>query len=154
MMKLIEVTTQNELIYFNLIQSYEAEFSPITKKKPNVQGLFELDTSLDAQHQGFILTVDTLPAGIAAIGIEANHHYEICEFYIVPYYRKQGIGKHFAQLIWQHRAGDWEVKQIQGAEYATQFWRKTIGEYTNNQFTEDQYKDEYWGLVTRQKFTC
>ncbi|MCV6638064.1 hypothetical protein [Candidatus Albibeggiatoa sp. nov. NOAA] len=150
--KCIKVTTENQHIYFNLIQSYEAEFSPITGKKPNVQGLFELDTQLDAQHSGFIVYVDDLPAGIAAIATKQNQQFEVCEFYVVPYYRKQAVGKQFAHQLWQQYIGYWEVKQIQGAEYATQFWRKVIATYTNNQFNESQYQDEYWGAVTRQTF--
>lgn len=152
-MKITPITEANSPIYHNLIQSYEAEFSPITGKKPNASGLFELDTQLGGDTIGFLLQVDNTPAGIAAIRCKKAQAYEVCEFYVVPRFRKNGIGMAFAHTIWKNNPGEWEIKQIQGAEYATAFWRNTI-KSIETEFTEDSYDDPYWGIVTRQKFTA
>lgn len=152
-MKIIPVTETNSPIYHNLIQCYEAEFSPITGKKPNASGLFELDTHLAGDTIGFLLKIDDAPAGIAAIRCKEDHRYEVCEFYVVPYFRKNGIGMEFAHAIWKSYPGEWEIKQIQGAEYATAFWRKTINSFNNTTYTEESYDDPHWGVVTRQQFT-
>ncbi|WP_295054638.1 hypothetical protein [Sulfuricurvum sp.] len=151
-MKITPITETNAPIYNNLIQSYEAEFSPITGKKPNASGLFELDTHLGDDILGFLLIIDNTPAGIAAIRCKESQVYEVCEFYVVPYFRKNGIGMEFAHAIWKSYPGEWEIKQIQGAEYATAFWRKTIKGFNETEYTEESYDDPYWGTVTRQRF--
>jgi predicted acetyltransferase len=152
-MKITPVSETNSPIYHNLVQCYEAEFSSLTGKKPNGSGLFELDTHLGENILGLLLIIDNTPAGIAAIHCKEGHAYEVCEFYVVPYFRKNGIGMEFAHAIWESYPGDWEIKQIRGAEYATAFWRKTINSFNETEFTEESYDDPYWGSVTRQKFT-
>jgi predicted acetyltransferase len=151
--KITPVTETNSPVYHNLIQCYEAEFSPITGKKPDSSGLFELDTHLGNDTLGFLLQIDNTPAGIAAIRCKEPQAYEVCEFYVVPYFRKNSIGMRFAHMLWNTYPGEWEIKQIQGAEYATAFWRKTIKSFHETQYTETSYDDPYWGIVTRQKFT-
>lgn len=152
-MKITPVTDTNSPIYHNLIQCYEAEFSAITGKKPNSSGLFELDTHLGDDTLGFLLIIDDTPSGIAAIRCKESQSYEVCEFYIVPHFRKNGIGMEFAHKIWKTYPGNWEIKQIEGAEYATAFWRKTINSFNKTKYTEERYDDPYWGIVTKQKFT-
>lgn len=152
-MKITLVTQTNSHIYHNLVQCYEAEFSPITGKKPNTSGLFELDTHLGDETLGFLLIINNSPAGIAAIKSKEADAYEVCEFYILPYFRKNAMGMQFAHTIWKKYPGDWEIKQIQGAGYATTFWRKTINSFMGTEYTEECYDDPYWGIVTRQRFT-
>jgi predicted acetyltransferase len=152
-MKITPATETNTHIYHNLIQCYEAEFSHITGKKPNASGLFELDTHLGDDTLGFLLEIDNTPAGIAAIRCKEAHAYEVCEFYVVSRFRKNGIGMKFAHAIWKSYPGEWEIKQIQGAEYATAFWRKTIKCFIETEYSEECYDDPYWGIVTRQTFT-
>lgn len=152
-LKVISVSKINLPIYNNLAQCYEAEFSPLTQKKPNAEGLFELDTQLGETITGFILDIDDIPAGIAAISQKENNGYEMCEFYVVPYFRRSTIGMQFAHMIWSMYPGQWEIKQIEGAEYATAFWRRVIEQFNTTPYTEEQVNDLYWGNVTRQKFT-
>ena len=162
--KRVTASAEHLEIYQNLLQWYEAEFSFITKKKPNKKGEFSPDTPIDDRHLGFVLELEGLPAGIANIGLKSGlkselknelncaMQYEVCEFYVVPVYRLQGMGKNFMHLIWDWYPGLWEIKQIQGAEYATKFWRKTIASYHRTEFEEISVEDEYWGQVTQQSF--
>ncbi|MCK9374497.1 MAG: hypothetical protein M0P91_15070 [Sulfuricurvum sp.] len=152
-MKITPVTETNSHVYHNLVQYYEAEFSALTGKKPNASGLFELDTHLGDSTLGFLLIIDNAPSGIAAIHCKEAQAYEVCEFYVLPYFRKNGIGMQFAHTIWKNYPGDWEIKQIQGAEYATKFWRKTIERFNKTIYTEESCDDLHWGIVTRQQFT-
>ena len=79
----------------NLAQAYEAEFSKIMQKKPDADGLFPLDTQIEGNVSGYLLYVDGVPAGHTAIANEATDSYEGCDFYIVPYFRKNKVGKRF-----------------------------------------------------------
>ena len=156
-MKLVPVTSVNLDIYLRLIQSYEAEFSAITQKRPNAEGVFALDTQLgsygDQEIIGYLVYTGDIPSGFAAIACSEGAQYEICEFYILPCFRRHKLGQRFAAAVWDIHRGDWCVKQIQGAEYATHFWRNAIASYLGTAPEEDVYQDAYWGQVTRQRFT-
>lgn len=152
-MNITPVTDHNLSIYHNLAQCYEAEFSPLTGKKPNASGIFELDTQISGNVIGYLLYIDETPAGLAAIKCKENSHFEVCEFYIVPYFRNSATGTQFAHTIWRRHNGIWEIKQIEGADYATAFWRKAIQRFNDTPFSEDHYNDPYWGNVIHQTFT-
>ena len=152
-MQIVPVTDVNLNVYLNLAQCYEAEFSPLTGKKPDRSGIFELDTELGENVKGFLLEIDHIPAGLAAIEHKEERGYEVCEFYILPYFRQNAVGMRFAHAIWERHPGKWEIKQIAGADYASEFWRKTIKRFSQTPFIEDHYDDPYWGSVTRQQFT-
>lgn len=152
-MEIARVTDANEHIYLRLIQAYEAEFSRITQKTPNQQGLFELDTVLGATVSGFLAYINQAPAGLAAISEATPSNFEMCEFYVVPCFRNQAVGTRFAHSIWSMFPGRWQIKQIEGAGYASDFWRKAIARVQHGGLTEDRFHDPYWGVVTRQSFT-
>lgn len=152
-MDIVEVDANNLVVYLNLCQSYEGEFSAITQKKPDENGLFALDTVIGSDVLGYLLYQDAIPVGFAAVKVEvADKNFEVCEFYVVPSCRKQDLGKHFAKAIFQRHQGAWQIKQISGAEYATAFWRKVIDDFTGGDFQENAYQDAYWGNVVRQRF--
>ena len=151
-MKVIKVHDNNIQIYLNLVQPYEAEFSSITKKTPNKNGLFDLDTPVDENHLAYIASVNNTPLGIANIGLKGFSVFEVCEFYILPVFRGAKYGTKFIHEIWSANPGTWEIKQITGAKYATEFWRRAITAYRDTKFEENQYRDPYWGNVTRQTF--
>lgn len=151
-MKVCRVSDDNLVIYHNLAQPYEGEFSAITGKMPDGNGLFTLDTVLGGAIIGYIVYLDGVPAGIAAIRDKGNEAFEMCEFYVVPCFRKRSLGVRFAHELWRLHGGWWEIKQIVGAEYASRFWRKAIARASATGVEEDQHHDPYWGWVTRQRF--
>ncbi|MBA5761282.1 GNAT family N-acetyltransferase [Vibrio sp. 404] len=151
-MKIIIVDPSNQHIYMNLAQAYEAEFSKIMQKRPDENGLFPLDTKLEGNVTGYLLYVDGVPAGHTAIANESEGNYEVCDFYVVPYFRKNKVGKRFITQVFEMLGGRWEIKQVAGAEHAVTFWRDVLSEYTSGNYSEDTYHDEKWGVVTRQTF--
>ena len=149
-MRLIKIDDHTLQVYHHLLQAYEAEFSPITQKEPNTNGLYPLDTCIGGDILGYLVYEGDIPMGACAIKIGQPN--EVCEFYVIPTRRNQGIGKRFATLIWAAHPGDWVVKQIAGANKAIAFWRASISQFTKGHYREDVYLDPYWGLVTRQQF--
>ncbi|KZK90257.1 hypothetical protein PsW64_00120 [Pseudovibrio sp. W64] len=139
-------------IYDNLCQAYEAEFSPLTHKHPNADGLFAKDTLLEGNITGYLALNDDIPAGLAAIKRQDHHDFEVCEFYVVPVFRRHKLGQRFAAALFDQMPGHWQIKQIEGADQAIAFWRSVISTYTSGQFLEENYTDPYWGAVTRQTF--
>ncbi|MEN9361827.1 MAG: hypothetical protein RL095_3362 [Verrucomicrobiota bacterium] len=145
------VDTSNLSVYRQLAQAYEAEFSPLTGKYPGEDGVFLLDTPIDADHLGWLLYERDRPVGLAALGRRAGG-WEVCEFYILPLCRGRSLGCDFIHQLWRRYPGMWQIKQIAGAELASRFWRRCLTSYPVA-FVEDIYEDCYWGRVTRQCFS-
>ncbi|MDC0610302.1 GNAT family N-acetyltransferase [Vibrio sp.] len=151
-MQIVPVNQSNQHIYLNLAQAYEAEFSKIMHKAPDTNGIFSLDTELGGQVQGFLLYVNDTPAGHAAIEFGEDTHFEVCDFYVAPFFRRNGYARYFIKTLFAQLGGSWTIKQVAGAEHAVSFWRSVLNDYTNSHYTEDQFHDEKWGVVTRQRF--
>ena len=79
-----EVCDSNLSTYLNLAQAYEAEFSPITKKNPNLTGLYELDTTIGGEVKAYILQNSANAIGFAAASVPEEGTRDLREFYIVP----------------------------------------------------------------------
>ncbi|MCG9760613.1 GNAT family N-acetyltransferase [Pseudoalteromonas sp. Isolate6] len=150
-MEIRQVVGSLTQVYFNLVQAYEAEFSVLTEKLPDSNGLFQIDTPIDEQHLGYLAYENGRPVGFINI-LKVQNTFEVCEFYIVPAARKRKLGSSFMSKIWQMYPGHWQVKQIQGADHAINFWRNALT-LNGIDYCESQYQDDYWGVVNRQIFT-
>ena len=139
-------------VYMNLSQPYAAEFSKIIQQKPNKDGLFTIYSELGGDNTGYLLYIDDIPAALTAITRKGDNQFEVADFYVLPYFRKNKVGKQFISELFNLLGGSWEIKQVAGADHATTFWRDVINDYTAGRFSEDKYQDEVWGLVTRQQF--
>ena len=151
-MKIVSIDNSNEQVYANLYQGYAAEFSKIIDDKPNEKGLFEIYPKIEGKVSGYLLYVDGIPAALTAIMEKSPKEYEICDFYVLPCFRKNKVGKNFISILFERFRGSWEIKQVAGADHAVKFWQDVVNDYTAGRFVEDKYVDEKWGLVTRQRF--
>ncbi|MCL1137223.1 GNAT family N-acetyltransferase [Shewanella pneumatophori] len=151
-MNIVQVDSTNKQVYENLYQGYAAEFSKIIADKPDANGLFTIFPKIEGDVRGFLLYIDEVPAALAAIKDKSDHQFEICDFYVVPYFRKNKVGKSFITCLFKLLLGSWEIKQVAGADHAIAFWRDVVNDYTAGAYIEDKYHDEVWGLVTRQCF--
>lgn len=147
----IETAEQKEILA-HLTQAYEAEFSKITGKIPEANGIFKPDTQIDEHHEGYLLFDNNhRPIGFCIKGTVGAIH-DISEFYIVPAVRRQGWGQKFAFAIFKNYSGPWQVRQIIGADRAQQFWRTAIQSFTSGRFEEVLSSDPDWGQVILQTF--
>jgi predicted acetyltransferase len=146
-----QIDEKNIFILLNLGQAYEAEFSYLTKKVPDADGLFTLDTIPVSPYAGYLIYQHNTPIGFCIINIEIKPMY-IAEFYIVPSKRLQAIGMDFAHAIFRKYPGLWQVSQIKGADQALKFWKCVISGYTSNNYKDEVVEDPDWGIVTRQTF--
>lgn len=151
-MKILPITSANAHIFEVFAQDYEAEFSAITRKEPDAEGRFALEANWQPPNKGFYQFIQGKPVGFAIRGETDDGHSDIAEFYILPCYRKKGVGKQLAFAIFDLFPGPWQVRQIPTATKAIVFWRATIKEYTGGNYTEDQVSDSHWGTVIRQRF--
>jgi predicted acetyltransferase len=146
-----EVCDSNLSTYLNLAQAYEAEFSRITKKNPNLKGLYELDTTVGGEVQAYILQDSTNTIGFAAASVPEEGTRDLREFYVVPTMRGKRIGTHLARQVFSLHPGKWTVKQLAEASHATSFWHQAFTEL-GIPYEETTFQDEYWGRVVMQTF--
>ena len=66
----------------------------------------------------------------------------IAEFYILPEYRKQGLGRYFANDILQKYNGNWEIRTQISNNQAIQFWDKVVSEILNKNLEINQINNE------------
>ncbi|HIF6194339.1 TPA: GNAT family N-acetyltransferase [Vibrio parahaemolyticus] len=152
-MNIVKVNNTNAHVYANLYQAYGAEFSRIIDDKPDENGLFDIYPQLNGTVTGYLLYIDGLPAALTAIDEKLTKEFEICDFYVLPCFRKNKVGKHFIFSLFEQLGGSWEIKQVAGADHAISFWRDVVGDYTSENYIEDVYEDHKWGTVTRQCFS-
>ncbi len=146
-----EVCDSNLSTYLNLAQAYEAEFSPITKKNPNLKGLYELDTTIGGEVKAYILQNSTNAIGFAAASVHKGGTRDLREFYVVPTMRGKKIGTYLAKQVFAFYPGTWTVKQLEQAIHATSFWHQALTELGIH-YEEAILLDEYWGRVVMQTF--
>jgi len=115
------ITEANASIFDVLVQQYEEEFALVTRKKPEADGKYVLDSDWKVPNVGFYWKMDGEVVGFA-IKATAGSFSDITEFYIKPSHRGQGIGELFAFAIFDRYVGDWQVRQIEGADLARGFW--------------------------------
>jgi len=146
------ITAANMDIYLSLAQLYEEEFAPITGATKDASGLFPLSTPIDETHIGYYYCVDNREIGFAVINTGQNP-YDVCEFFVLKDYRKQGIGEELAVKVFNLHRVNWSVKQLYNAKKANSFWIKVISKYTGDNFSQHLFEDDKWGKVHMQKFS-
>lgn len=138
--------------FYSLIQNYEEEFSVITEKEKNENGVYDLDTNpLGEKNKTVLCFVNDEIIGFSILSIGSSTN-EVLDFYIEPFFRKQKIGRDFAKYLFDSYQGEWIVKQLKKARDARLFWLNVISRYTKGNYSECFFHDKYWGEVYEQRF--
>ena len=67
---------------------------------------------------------------------ETSADYHMSEFFVRKAYRRTGIGRDAATLIFDRFAGDWEIVEYQRNPSAIAFWRRVLATYDKGLYTE------------------
>ncbi len=67
---------------------------------------------------------------------EAAIDYTMSEFFVRKAYRRCGIGRDAATLIFDRFAGEWEIVEYERNPGAVAFWRHVLSTYCKGRFTE------------------
>jgi len=79
---------------------------------------------------GFAFATRGLPA---SLDMEA---FDVAEFFVLRRYRRSGVGRRAAFLLWNRFASGWIVRVAEANDTGRRFWARTIAEYSNGVFTE------------------
>jgi predicted acetyltransferase len=67
---------------------------------------------------------------------------DVAEFFVLRKYRRSGIGRQAAFLLWNRLPGRWTVRVSEGNSGALDFWRDAIAAYTHGALTESAMDGE------------
>ena len=62
--------------------------------------------------------------------------FDVAEFFVMRRYRRSGLGRRAARLLWQRMPGTWIVRASHGSPGAVPFWARVIAEYSAGTATE------------------
>jgi predicted acetyltransferase len=138
--RLDAATPSDEALLSNLLELYMHDLSAIF---PNVElgadGRFgyrrlPLYWSEPEQRFAFIVRSGERIAGfvLAMRGSPASDDanvFHIAEFFVLRSFRRSGVGRRAAQLLWNRFPGAWLVRVSEGNLEALPFWTRTITEF-------------------------
>ncbi len=160
-MQIIKLESRFQAPFVHLQQLYEYELSAFTGYKVNEDGLYDAEylasTWSAAGVDIYVLNIDAQAAGFAVVNLASmlgdEDIRDIAEFFVMPEFRKQGIGASFAQALFRRYSGAWQVRQIAALEQARAFWLKTILSMNDIcDFKEEVNPIAWQGFV--QSFRC
>lgn len=83
-------------------------------------------------------------AGFAVVGhkpfphMSPDRNHKLCEFFVLGSYRRAGIGRAAAALVFDRHPGTWELTVLPTNTGAVAFWRSMLGRYTGGRQEEVQ----------------
>ena len=84
----------------------------------------------------FWAVVDGKRAGFALVRREETGEADMAEFYILPAFRRGGIGLAFARALLARYPGPWLISEYRANTAAVGFWRKVVEQHS---YTEEFY---------------
>jgi predicted acetyltransferase len=85
---------------------------------------------LGSQLAGFALATRGSPA------CDAADVFDVAEFFVIRRYRRSGVGRRAAMLLWKRLPGSWIVRASEGVPGAVPFWRTAVAEFTSGAAAE------------------
>jgi predicted acetyltransferase len=114
---------------WTMLQTYLGELSRLGGDGP-VNGVFPYQYFdaywIEAVRWPFWIEADGEIAGFALVRRCDHGVYDMSEFYIVPEYRRGGIGLDAARAIFARFPGGWTLSQFKENEPAIRFWRHVL----------------------------
>jgi predicted acetyltransferase len=79
---------------------------------------------------GFVLATRGSPAA------DDPAVFDVAEFFVLRRYRRSGVGREAAYLLWESLPGTWIVRVSEGNTGALTFWSSAIADFANGTATE------------------
>jgi predicted acetyltransferase len=130
----------------NLLELYVHDLSEVFPIELKADGRFGYDKlplywSQPEQRFPFLIRYGTRVVGFVLVtrGSPASDDpevFDVAEFFVIRRYRRSGVGRRAAFLVWDRLPGRWTVRVSEGNTKALRFWEGIIAEYTHGGATE------------------
>ncbi len=143
----LEVVTEGGApLLSNLLELYVHDLSEIFALELGPDGRFGYDKlplywSEPDTHFAFLIRYRARVAGFALVtrgspATDDPQDLDLAEFFVLRSYRRSGVGRRAAFLLWNRLPGKWVVRVSEANRAGLPFWEATIREYTRNAFSE------------------
>jgi len=141
---LTKIGAESEVVLRNLFEHYIHDMSEFLDLDTKPDGSYSYDTSeiWAKGYDAYLAKVGDSLAGFALIGSAAKWvgdigAHDVQEFFILRRYRRGGIGRRMATLLWDDRPGEWLVRVLEANAPALPFWREAISRYSRASHQEE-----------------
>ena len=126
-----------------LMQLYCYDFSDFSKMKMNDDGTFGnpefIEEQFGAEHASYTLRCRGAMVGFAIVSPRnfltgKSGVTDMAQFFVMRGYRREGVGRTAATILFDRHPGPWEVRVIEENLPAEAFWRSVIERYTSGAF--------------------
>jgi predicted acetyltransferase len=141
-------SVSDKYILRNLMELCLHDFSEYENSDVDEHGLFGypyLDHYwTEPERHPFLIKVMGKLAGFVLVWEIDSETHSVAEFFVMRKYRRQGIGRQAAFLIFDMFPGPWNVCQEKANLPAQAFWREVIHEYTQGNYVEQFVDSDEW----------
>ena len=137
------VSVDEKEILRNLLEKYLYEFSQYDLCEVNALGLYGygyLDNYWTEDNRwAYFIRVDGKLAGFAMVNDypeipERKPDFCLAEFYVMPRYRRMGVGRDAAFKVFDLHRGQWQFQRHPHNTASVHFWNRVVDEYTHGQY--------------------
>lgn len=131
-----------------LLELYRHDFSEFDGSDVDEHGEFGyayLDRYwVEQERHPFLFKVDDKWAGFALV--RSGPPVDMAEFFVLRKFRRCGIGREAARILFESFPGPWRVRQQRSNPGATAFWRKAIPFRYVERMTDEEVIQEFTTL--------
>jgi len=144
----------------NLLELYQHDLSDCFEVDLRPDGRFGYELlplywSEPERRFPFIIRCGSQLAGFALatlgspVSDDPNIH-DVAEFFVLRRYRRCGVGRRAAHLLWNRYPGQWSVRVFEKHAAALRFWEEVIGEYAGSALQPQrvEYKRKQWNVFS------
>jgi predicted acetyltransferase len=139
-----KIGPESDHLLRNLFELYIQEMAAWFEIETRADGSYAYDTSVvwEKRYHAYLATVGGSTAGFALAGSaeewlgDRNAH-DVREFFVIREFRRNGVGRKMATLLWNEFPGQWLVRVLESNAPAMRFWRTAISSYTRGSYEEE-----------------
>ena len=152
MTELVPVAIEQKETLRNLLEKYLCEFAQYDLRDVQEDGLYHyrwLDCYwTDPNRWAYFIRVDGKLAGFAMVNDypeipDRKPDFCLAEFYVLPRYRRAGVGREAAFQLFDLHRGQWQFQRHPHNVPSVHFWNRVVKEYTHGRYELiEAYPDE------------
>jgi len=142
---LTKIGPESDVLLRNLFEHYVHDMAEWFEIDTQADGSYSYDTSAVWNNgwDAYVAKVGDAIAGFAIVGSALEwgngaESHDVREFFVIRRYRKRGLGRRMAAMLWDERPGGWLVRVLAANEAAVKFWRAAVSDYTSGLFEEEE----------------